>query len=121
MSNTSSLSVLLTNSSSEALTFVSSKVTGSSSTGSISLPKTVTRGTYGGLGVPASDTPYTVEWVYSPDGGATHLSFTTKLNGEDGIIIIPNESGPLAGSWQLGEHPERLGNGWLVRYYYNVV
>ncbi|EEA93125.1 hypothetical protein PJE062_2274 [Pseudovibrio sp. JE062] len=71
--------------------------------------------------MPASDTPYTVEWVYTPDGGATHLSFTTKLDGKDGITIIPSESGPLAGSWQLEEHLERLGDGWLVRYYYNVV
>ncbi|WP_417668412.1 hypothetical protein [Roseibium sp.] len=118
MTTTAALMILLTNSSSQPLTLKSSKVNGSSSAKSIDLPKTLNKGTYGGLELPASDTPYTAEWVYTPDDGKTLLSFTTSLSGPTGITITPSDTGSSASKWQLAEGPTLTKDGWSVRYYY---
>lgn len=118
MATTAALMILLTNSSSQPLTLKSCKVTGSSSANSLDLPKTMTRGTYGGLGLPSSETPYSVEWVYTPDDGETLLSFTTSLSGPTGLTVSPSETGANASAWQLGEGPSLTKEGWLIRYYY---
>lgn len=118
MTTTAALTILLTNSSSQNLTLKSCKVIGSSSASTLKLPETLTRGTYGGLGLPSSETPYSAEWVYTPDDGNTLLSFITSLNGPTGLTIIPAETGHDARFWQLGEGPDLTNEGWIVRYYY---
>ncbi|MEJ8475158.1 hypothetical protein [Roseibium algae] len=118
MTTTPALMILLTSSSSETLTLKSCKVTGSSSASSLDLPKTINRGTYGGLGFPSSATPYNVEWTYTPDGGSTLLTFNTVLNGPTGLTVTPSETGKNASAWQLGEGPSLSKEGWLIRYYY---
>ncbi len=120
MSTTAALMILLTNSSSQTLTLQSCEVTGSSSAKTLDLPKTLERGTYGGLGLPASDTPYSAKWVYSPDGGATLLTFRTSLDGPRGLSVWPSESGKDAVIWQLAEGPDLTSDGWVIRYYYSL-
>lgn len=116
---TAALWLLLTNQKNQPLTLVSAKVIGSSSTKTITLPSPVGHGTYGGLGTPASTTPYEVIWTYTPDGGQTLLTFEIKLSGERGITIIPSKTGPHAGDWTLGESPSIEPGAWLVRCYYS--
>jgi hypothetical protein len=118
MTTTAALMILLTNSSSQPLTLISCEVTGASSPKSLDLPKTMNRGTYGGLALPSSETPYSVKWVYTPDGGETLLSFNTSLSGPTGLTVSPSETGPNASAWQLGEGPSLTKEGWLIRYYY---
>ncbi len=120
MTNTPALMILLTNSTPQELSLVSSKVTGSSSASSIDLPKTIDRGTNGGLSLPGSTTPYSVEWTYTPDNGSTLLKFITSLSGATGLTINPSETGSGASSWQLGESPEITNDGWIIRYYYSL-
>ena len=119
MADTAALWLLLTNQKNQPLTLVSSKVVGSSSTNKIDLPSPVGHATYGGLGTPASTTPYEVVWTYTPDGGQTLLTFTIKLVGQKGITITPTKSGPHAGDWTLGESPYPKPGAWLVRCYYS--
>lgn len=119
MANTAELWMLLTNGKNQPLTLVSAKVIGSSSTNTIDLPKTLGHGTAGGIGTPASTTPYQVLWTYTPDGGQTLLNFSVSLNGPMGIQIVPSKSGPHAGDWTLAESPQLIQQGtWLVRFYY---
>jgi hypothetical protein len=120
MADTSALWILLTNMKSQPLSLVSAKVIGSSSANKIDLPTPINQGTYGGLGVPGSTTPYEVVWTYSPDGGKTLLTFDVKLNGPKGITITPSKSGPHAGDWNLGEQPHPYPGAWLVRAYYGM-
>ena len=98
---------------------VSANVIGSSSAKSIYLPPQVGHGTYGGLGTPASTTPYQVVWTYTPDGGHTQLTFNIRIVGERGISITPSKSGPQAGNWTLSESPQIEPGAWLVRCYYS--
>jgi hypothetical protein len=67
--NTAAMLILLTNGKSQSLTLTSAKITGSSSASKLDLPPTLTQGTFGGYGTPASTTPYQATWSYSPDGG----------------------------------------------------
>lgn len=119
MADTAALWILLTNSKNQALTLVSSKITGSSSTSKLDLPPTMGQGTYGGLGTKPSTTPYEATWTYTPDGGKTLLTFACKLSGPKGIQITPSKSGPHAGDWTLAEQPQVEPNAWLVRFYYS--
>jgi hypothetical protein len=64
--STSALWLLLTDQKNQNLSLVSAKVVGSSSTNKIDLPSSIGQGTYGGLGTPASNTPYEVVWTYTP-------------------------------------------------------
>ena len=117
--NTAALWLLLTNQKNQTLTLVSAKVIGSSSTNKIILPPSLAQATYGGLGTPASTTPYQVIWTYTPDGGQTALTFDIRLVGERGISITPSKSGPQAGNWTLSESPQIVPGAWLVRCYYS--
>ena len=114
--NTAAMLILLTNGKSQNLTLTSAKITGSSSA-STCLP-TLTQGTFGGYGTPASTTPYQATWSYSPDGGATLLTFTCSLSGSRGIQIVPSKTGPAAGNWTLAEEPRYDRDAWLIRFYY---
>jgi hypothetical protein len=69
MADTAAMLILLTNGKSQNLTLTSAKITGSSSASKLDLPPTLTQGTFGGYGTPASTTPYQATWSYSPDGG----------------------------------------------------
>src|SRR5258708_34552893 len=97
--NTAAMLILLTNGKSQSLTLTSAKITGSSSASKLDLPPTLTPGTFCGYGTPASPTPYQAPWSYSPDGGATLLTFPCTLSGSRGIQIVPSETGPAAGNW----------------------
>ncbi|MBI2738346.1 MAG: hypothetical protein HYX38_17595 [Rhodospirillales bacterium] len=119
MANTAELWMLLTNGKNQALSLVSAKVIGSSSTNKVDCPQTLGTGTYGGIGTPASSTPYQVLWTYTPDGGQTLLNFSVSLNGPMGLQIVPSKSGPHAGDWTLAESPRLIQQGtWLIRFYY---
>ena len=121
--NSAALWLLLTNDNKKTpppiLTLVSAKVIGSSSVKTIYLPPQVGHGTYGGLGTPASTTPYQVIWTYTPDGGQTVLTFDIRIVGERGISITPSKSGPQADQWTLSESPQIEPGAWLVRCYYS--
>ena len=116
--NTAAMLILLTNGKSQNLTLTSAKITGSSSASKLDLPPTLTQGTFGGYGPPASTTPYQATWSYSPDGGATLLTFTCSLSGSRGIQIVPSKTGPAAGNWTLAEEPRDDRDAWLIRFYY---
>jgi hypothetical protein len=103
---------------SEPDSYTSAKITGSSSASKLDLPPTLTQGTFGGYGTPASTTPYQATWSYSPDGGATLLTFTCSLSGSRGIQIVPSKTGPAAGNWVLSEEPRLDRDAWLIRFYY---
>lgn len=119
MANTAELWMLLTNGKNQPLTLVSAKVVGNSATNTVDCPKTLGHGTYGGIGTPASTTPYQVLFTYTPDGGQTLLNFSVSLNGPMGIQIVPSKSGPHAGDWTLAEEPRLVQQGtWLIRFYY---
>src|SRR5258708_3069524 len=110
--NTAAMLILLTNGKSQNLTLTSAKITGSSSASKLDLPPTLTQGTFGGYGTPASTTPYQAIWSYSPDGGATLLTFTCSLSGSRGIQIVPSKTGPAAGNWTLAEEPRYDRDAW---------
>jgi hypothetical protein len=118
MANTAGMLILLTNGKSQTLNLTSSKVIGSSSTSKLDLPTSLGQGTAGGYHTDASTTPYQAIWTYTPDGGATALTFTCSLNGPRGITIVPSKTGPAAGNWVLGEEPRYDREVWLVRFYY---
>ena len=116
---TKGLLIVLTNTKSQSLSLVSSKVIGSSSTSKLDLPQTVGHGTLGGYGTEASTTPYEVLWSYSPDGGKTLLNFDCKLTGPKGITIIPSKTGPEAPNWLLSEVPRFEPGAWIVQFGYS--
>ena len=62
---TKGLLIVLTNTKSQSLSLVSSKVIGSSSNSKVDLPQTVGHGTLGGYGTDASTTPYEVLVIFT--------------------------------------------------------
>jgi len=117
---TSAMAILLTNNSSVNLSLISSSISGSSSQSSLDMPQNIAgNSTDGGIGTKSSETPYTAEWTYSPDGGETHLKFTASLNGKTGITITPSKNGPQADQWQTAESPSFENGIWVIRYTYS--
>ena len=115
---TASLHMLLTNRSAQALELMSSSIVGNSNIKKLPVYKQISSGATTGGYVPGSDSPYTAEWSYSPDGGKTLLSFRCELSGPRGITIIPSKSGPGAGNWALSEEPKWSEGEWYIRFFY---
>jgi len=114
------MDILLTNNSNQQLTLISSELIGSSSASELNLPQTIGGGsTAGGYATPASQTPYQAIWSYSPDNGATLLTFECSLAGPDGITIVPSQTGPEANNWVIGESPSLNEGVWVVQFSYS--
>jgi hypothetical protein len=115
------LDIYLVNNSSEKLNLISSSLTGNSNANNLTnLPQTIPSGTTTAFltVAPASDTSYTAVWTYSPDNGATLLTFNCFIAGssEFDCNITPSMTGTSAAYWLLAE-----GTPIWTFYYYPVI